>query len=532
MEQLALVERGALRETARRTGSKWGCGLADNRLTVAETIYQAANIPRWGGRLFCVGANVGRINFLSQQIRALNLVWALNARGAIEPNKLVAVVGAGIAGVTAAVALRAYGCTVRVFDKGARPLHRQRGAVHRHVYPNINWWPHGDKELSVTTALPFLDWYLGQCSEVIATIEKGWNRLEEESGGDLEFIGNTEIERPEFSRAGETLTLRDTSGESHEGFHRVVVAPGFGEERNHLGLPIVSYWRPDDLESVRDGVQRKLPAIVSGFGDGGQIDALRLAYDFDFGKLSFEAAKLIQDSPLQAEMEKTEKQEVGASSYEDLARSIKQDPELAELKKLLDKALKKKSTVILVDRNFDAPFRSGAAPIHKILIAYAYICETLDYKRNTEVKKARKGRKPAYDVDKAIYEASKNHLVIRHGATPFCSETLIHPDDWAALEIRQQAAKDYSFKPAWDEDDPLAVPEGWPCPIRDVERYIESRRALANAAFHNMGSSARVVPSSDGFLVFGHEGEFKPTHLFGKPVSYPSEQQRRRGKAM
>jgi hypothetical protein len=41
-----------------------------------------------------------------------------------------------------------------------------------------------------------------------------------------------------------------------------------------------------------------------------------------------------------------------------------------------------------------------------------------------------------------------------------------------------------------------------------------------------------VVPRSDRFVVFGHEGRFRPSHLFGKPVDYPTDQQRRRGKAM
>ena len=143
-----------------------------------EQIVATAIVKRNHGRLFFLGPKVGRKSFASQQKRALNLMWALQKSGKIKSRDHVAIVGAGVSGVTAAFAARAMGCEVTVVERGDQPLHRQRATTHRKVHPTINWWP--ENELSPTTDFPFLNWHLGQCNLVMDLLEKEWKKLRKE----------------------------------------------------------------------------------------------------------------------------------------------------------------------------------------------------------------------------------------------------------------------------------------------------------------------------------------------------------------
>ena len=69
---------------------------------------------------FYIGPFARRVSFSSQQHRALDLVAALADRGKLRHRELnrpktVAVIGAGIAGITAMSALRGQGCIVHLY---------------------------------------------------------------------------------------------------------------------------------------------------------------------------------------------------------------------------------------------------------------------------------------------------------------------------------------------------------------------------------------------------------------------------------
>ena len=50
--------------------------------------------------VYFIGGRATRLTFLSQQQRALNLVWALAREGKLQPDTRLAVIGGGLAGVT------------------------------------------------------------------------------------------------------------------------------------------------------------------------------------------------------------------------------------------------------------------------------------------------------------------------------------------------------------------------------------------------------------------------------------------------
>lgn len=117
-----------------------------------DDLVQAAAVPGMEG-YYCLGPYGRRVSFIAQQYRALNLVWALHRRGDFKPGEHVAVIGGGLAGMTAAIAFLAHGCHVHLFERH-KLMSRQRETEHRMVHPSINLWPMED--LRATTKLPFL----------------------------------------------------------------------------------------------------------------------------------------------------------------------------------------------------------------------------------------------------------------------------------------------------------------------------------------------------------------------------------------
>ena len=95
-------------------------------------------------------------------------------------------IGAGVAGVTAPLALIGAGCTVDLFDGNHEPLVRQRNTQHRLIHPNINRWPE-DGSTQPTTTLPFLDWYADKCNDTIELLLAKWKKAEKEFPDKLKF---------------------------------------------------------------------------------------------------------------------------------------------------------------------------------------------------------------------------------------------------------------------------------------------------------------------------------------------------------
>ena len=87
-----------------------------------------------GHGIYWIGRKATRLTFLSQQQRALNLVWALSSDGSLTRDSRVAVVGAGLAGLTAAYAAHQLGVPVTIFKSKSVALHLQRGSELRFIH--------------------------------------------------------------------------------------------------------------------------------------------------------------------------------------------------------------------------------------------------------------------------------------------------------------------------------------------------------------------------------------------------------------
>jgi hypothetical protein len=82
-----------------------------------------------------------RVTLYSQQVRALNLIYALLEERVVPPEGCIAVIGAGAAGMTAAAAAAFKGCRVVLLEQQSDLLSLQSGNMTRWLHPHIYDWP-------------------------------------------------------------------------------------------------------------------------------------------------------------------------------------------------------------------------------------------------------------------------------------------------------------------------------------------------------------------------------------------------------
>ncbi len=239
--------------------------------------------------VFVVSNNRARVTIQSQQYRALNLVYLLHELQYVAPDKHIAILGGGVAGVTAAMAAACLGCRVVLFEKRHRVLGLQQGCDTRWVHPNVYDWPLDGSERDVTN-LPFLNWRADTVRNVISSLRRQWEDFkgfqhsrrprvvvhEEVSYFASETLPGTTGTKPrERVVFQKHTTLR--SNRVTDTFDVVIIAIGFGEERGVGNTKALSYWRNDDLGQLSLG--RTQQHLVVGAGDGGVIDTLRLTIE-------------------------------------------------------------------------------------------------------------------------------------------------------------------------------------------------------------------------------------------------------------
>lgn len=225
--------------------------------------------------IYVLGCFARRVTLYSQQVRALNLIYALKQRGKLGQGLHLGIIGGGAAGLTAAVLAAYYGCKVTVFEEHAEPLPFFTGNGTRWLHPHIYDWPAADS-LNDDAGLMILNWRAGLADEVADQLIKQWEPLKESYG-------------IRFEHSVKKLQVEDllvkwekaSGGDDVEYFDALIVAVGFGLERNtsNQQVKVKSYWRNDSLHQFYFGSERvsqwKKDILISGSGDGGLIDLLR-----------------------------------------------------------------------------------------------------------------------------------------------------------------------------------------------------------------------------------------------------------------
>jgi hypothetical protein len=265
--------------------------------------------------IFFIGAFDTGITIFSQQVRALNLAWALIESDEVnldtdspeqspDPDrKQIAIVGAGFAGLTVAAGLlkKRVNADITIFEQRDTVLPLQQGCDTRWLHPHIYDWPYPGSEAS-SAALPVLNWTANRASDVVVQILKEWHDIakvhaaapsntksgpptttlycntryiqiaepepdDDSSAPIVEWLGEArEPYAPSVSAFDQTLP----PGASKE-FGIVILAIGFGLETDAR----TSYWRNETWAQPQLG-QARNTYIVSGSGDGALIDLCRL----------------------------------------------------------------------------------------------------------------------------------------------------------------------------------------------------------------------------------------------------------------
>ncbi len=128
--------------------------------------------------LYVLGCLERRVTLYSQQVRALNLIYALNHLQVISPGGTLLIVGGGVAGLTAAAGAARLGCRVILLEREKELLHLQRNNKKRWVHPHIYDWPAPDSTRS-DAGLPLLNWDAEFAGEVATRILDEFEALPE-----------------------------------------------------------------------------------------------------------------------------------------------------------------------------------------------------------------------------------------------------------------------------------------------------------------------------------------------------------------
>jgi hypothetical protein len=494
----------------------------------ADQIVRAATVIGRKDSVFCLGPFPKRVSFTAQQNRALNLVWALRKLRRFNRGERIAIVGAGVAGVTAAAGFAAHGCIVEVFESEGVAMSRQKQTNHRMAHPTINRWPMAP--LESTTCLPFMEWYADSCSEIIKTLTEQFDTFAEQA---TLRERHTVLDVTEVATNLVRLTTMPAQKEPTT-YSLVVIAIGFGEEKDAEGFKPVDYWKPDGLESLRD--QNMPPTfIVSGCGDGGLIDALRIAHkQFDRGDLAFEVAALLTDTPLARKIAKVESAarlnksatdlpKIYSEAFDLLDKAVDEksrDTAYGKAVRLLDSSLSTTRPFYLVDNFLAEPYSLNAAPIHKLMIAHAIGRGAVRFTK-TAVERAGDKIKAA---GRTFDQEPQSKVIIRHGAK-FEFKRLLTESECEELRKKQEELSDDHAEPVWKNDFPGTT--HWP--KRSAAKngdFIKSRRKLAIRAVRRISVDATLKETASGFSIqYADDPPAQgPKRLFGVEVQTTSLQ--------
>src|SRR5690242_5208705 len=132
-------------------------------------------VPEYPG-VYLLGCFARHVTIYSQQIRAINLIDSLCRTGQLGKGSSVAVVGGGVAGLTAAAAALVRGANVTVIEQSFDLCPIQSEAGERYLHPHIYDWPLGENK-DGAAGLPLLDWDAQSAEKVFKRIKEGWDTV-------------------------------------------------------------------------------------------------------------------------------------------------------------------------------------------------------------------------------------------------------------------------------------------------------------------------------------------------------------------
>ena len=258
--------------------------------------------------LFILGSFAKHATLYSQQVRALNLVWALDSEtesGQSLRRQKVGILGAGAAGITAGAAAAIRGAEVWIWEKLQEPMELQQNNRQRWLHPTLYDWPDfndlpTNKNYTEPSSLPLLrgddanlpilTWSAGYATDVARQIIDQWEGIAnsypihrnfnvalvsihpgaKRSMG-LEWRAQTAAQVSDTEQQDVDSVQRQHSKTQKQDVDVLILATGFGIETPEHGG---TYWDDDAIDSAFHRDAREW--IISGCGDAALMDLMRV----------------------------------------------------------------------------------------------------------------------------------------------------------------------------------------------------------------------------------------------------------------
>ncbi|AUX39850.1 uncharacterized protein SOCE26_012450 [Sorangium cellulosum] len=370
--------------------------------------------------LYVLGCLERRVTIHSQQIRALNLVYSLRELGIVKPGDAILIVGGGVAGLTAAAGAARLGLRVTLLERSDELLRLQRNNMKRWIHPHIYDWP-ASGSTNPEATVPLLRWTAAPAGDVVQQILTAFEGLPKDERDRIDIHPRATV--TDLGSGAERRVFWHTDRDHHASVSAVILAVGFGLEREVEGVDFRSYWEDDALDQAP--FKGRGRTLISGTGDGGLIDVLRARVR------DFRHDKVIDDLVGHADLEPV-KHRLLQIEHEALAQERKKkdsgnDLLLEAYKKLsLDHAevlsktvdaklgalLRSDVTVVLNGRD-PTPFSLGASILSRFLVSRLYFAFGLPYRSGElKVKKVASG----YEVHFKLGAPQVfDRVICRHG---------------------------------------------------------------------------------------------------------------------
>jgi hypothetical protein len=212
-----------------------------------------------------------------QLVRTALFVDRANFTGKL-PNKTMLIIGAGVAGIAAAVRGVAHGIRSLVIEREEKALTRFGQCSSRWIEPTHYDWPAEHWNRGYLPGLP-LNYRALPASALAAEWETQLIQLRLK--GRITF--KTDIQKFEISKPDPTIKVDVGFPVDPSAFDLVLHCEGPGDENCRIGdYDGYRFWQTDDFERVDLGVKEgAVPKVlISGSGDGALQDFIRIATGF------------------------------------------------------------------------------------------------------------------------------------------------------------------------------------------------------------------------------------------------------------
>jgi hypothetical protein len=465
------------------------------------------------------------VTFYTQQKRALNLVWALHRTGKLHKDTRVGVVGAGLAGVTAAVAAKALHCQVSLFEKEQNAFHEQYGNHTRYISPHISEWP-SQSSLELHTDLPYLNWTADLCNLVIEEIKTQWDGME-----------GLKI-RPDFGCDVKEIAVHDRKPHvvvelpyTFREYDIVILCAGFGNEWSTEGFRSPTYWRDDDLHQP---YPRDTHILVSGTGDGGLIDAMRCVINgFDHQAVLQKIIMHENFAQVMPEIQEVEHKARAQNDPDAASGFLWKSYETLDLSKRMPQtftdSIRRNVTVTLNGRR-QTPLDRSASALNRVIVYCLLKSGSIAYVRGELTNISRDGDAAYVNFEHGDPFGPYQRVIVRHGPRGGFAG-LISADALAKVQDEVRKAGSILFDPQWTGTTafrPVVIKssEYWQIAAKRAARFLPEftkilqREIGEHTVFIQSASSGAVVYSVNLGSNIDPKEAFRPSTFARIAVEY------------